>query len=416
MRRLRRGPTSGGSRAIPLVSESAVRRPAGWLPGIEALRAVAAGVVVIHHSWSLGTQKRFPGYWAVQGFGSLGVNLFFLLSGYLLADYFWRAPAERPLGAFYVRRLLRIVPAYYVNVLLLVLFFVPHASVFSARGAKQVMANLTFTQYLWPGMSGSFNANGALWTLTIEMILYLAMPLLALAIGRWTWVAAAALAAIGVGWRVCLGVGGDAQFGVWFKDVPDFDRAIGSLYIGRQFVGFLPIFALGILVKRLAWSGRLDSLRRRLPPLRTPVLVLLLVPSTLWLVYIERASLYNRWIWFSLHDHVMVMLAVPALLYAAQPVIGPLARSMRVLTWLGERSYGLYLWHFPIILSIYGRGTLTSAPSTTYPVLRLVLIIGLSVLFAHVSYIAIERPAQGFGRRVVAWQSRGRVAAEGVLG
>jgi peptidoglycan/LPS O-acetylase OafA/YrhL len=384
------------------VSETTKQNPATWLPGIEALRAIAAGIVVIHHCWSLGTQPRFPAYWAVEGFGSLGVNVFFLLSGYLLPDYFWRPKGMRPLLPFYVRRIMRIVPAYYVNLVVLVLFFVPATSWFTRRGAKQIFANATFTHFWWPGTSSSFNANGALWTLTIEMALYLVMPLLALSIGRKPFLATGLFVLVGIGWRVMLGINGNTQFRLWFKSSPGFDRVVGSLFIGRQFFGFLPIFALGILIKRLDSQGRLTRLRLALPPLSLPALLLLLAPATVWLVFIERASVYSHWLWFSLHDHLMVVLAVPALILAAKPLPGAPSRPMSFFTWLGERSYGLYLWHFPIVLSLYARGSAMTPASTSHLLIRLIIIFALSMLFAHVSFVAIERPAQGFGRRIVA--------------
>jgi peptidoglycan/LPS O-acetylase OafA/YrhL len=390
------------------VSETAKQDPATWLPGIEALRAIAAGIVVIHHCWSLGTQPRFPAYWAVEGFGSLGVNVFFLLSGYLLPDYFWRPKGKRPLLPFYVRRIMRILPAYYVNLVVLILFFVPATSWFTSRGMKQILANATFTHFWWPGTSSSFNANGALWTLTIEMALYLVMPLLALAIGSKPFLATGLFVLAGIGWRVMLGINGDTQFQLWFKAIPGFDRAVGSLFIGRQFFGFLPIFALGILIKRLDSQGRLVRFRQALPPLSLTSLLIFLAPATLWLVFIERASMYRRWLWFSLHDHIMVVLAVPALLLAAKPLPGAPSGPMTFFRWLGERSYGLYLWHFPIILSLYARGSAMTPASTSHLLIRLVIIFALSILFAHVSFVAIERPAQVFGRRIVASLSERR--------
>jgi peptidoglycan/LPS O-acetylase OafA/YrhL len=392
------------------VSETTRQNPATWLPGIEALRAIAAGIVVIHHCWSLGTQPRFPAYWAVEGFGSLGVNVFFLLSGYLLPDYFWRPKGKRPLLPFYVRRIMRILPAYYVNLVVLILFFVPATSWFTSRGAKQILANATFTHFWWPGTSSSFNANGALWTLTIEMALYLVMPLLALAIGRKPFLATGLFVLLGIGWRVMLGINGNTQFRLWFRSSPGFDRAVGSLFIGRQFFGFLPIFALGILIKRLDGLGRLKRIRHALPPLSVPALFLLLLPATIWLVFIERASMYSHWLWFSLHDHVMVALAAPALILAAKPLVSAPSRSMNFLRWLGERSYGLYLWHFPIVLSLYGRGSAMTPAITSHLPIRLITIFALSMLFAHVSFVAIERPAQGFGRRIVASLSASRTS------
>jgi peptidoglycan/LPS O-acetylase OafA/YrhL len=114
----------------------------------------------------------------------------------------------------------------------------------------------------------------------------------------------------------------------------------------------------------------------------------------------DRSVDYHRWIWFTGWDFVACILAAPALLYAARPVIGrglgPVYRSMR---WLGQRSYGLYLWHFPIILSLYGRGPLERAPDLRAWGIKVPAILALSLLAASASWRAVERPAQEFARR-----------------
>jgi len=92
------------------VAADAAPRPT-WLPSIEVLRGIAALTVVFHHSWSLSTMPHFTGYKIVEGWGNWGVDLFFVLSGYLLAEFFWRPRARGLVGSFYVRRIFRIAPA-----------------------------------------------------------------------------------------------------------------------------------------------------------------------------------------------------------------------------------------------------------------------------------------------------------------
>jgi peptidoglycan/LPS O-acetylase OafA/YrhL len=199
---------------------------AGWLPGIEALRGLAAAVVVFHHLWSLSDQPRFRFYWLVEGAGSFGVNLFFLLSGFLLADYFWKSRGSWSLRTFYIRRVCRIFPAYLVNVGVLFLFFAPHDALFSGPGIRQALANLSFTHYLFPGTSSSLNVNGALWTLTIEIGLYLVMPILALAFLRRPLLAFLGFSALGVAWRL-FDARSNFLFDHYFSAYPGFDPGVG---------------------------------------------------------------------------------------------------------------------------------------------------------------------------------------------
>lgn len=379
------------------------RTAGGFLPGIEVLRGLAAVAVVFHHSWSLSTEPHFFGYRIIEGFGEWGVDLFFFLSGFLLAEYFWHRERHPSVRSFYVRRFFRIAPAYYVNMVILFLLLAEHSLLFSPQGLRQTIANLSFTQYLTPGTSSSLNVNGAMWTLTIEMMLYLFMPLMALLMLRRPWGTVGTLVGVGLAWRLYVarlatGTGVERlAFGA-HNTVPE---GISRLFLQRQFIGILPLFALGMGLRWLMINGRLP--RWALAPVRRPrlgVLVLLLVPSVLALEFVERGLNYQHWIWFSLYDLVLCVLMMPALLYAARPVLGQLSRAMRPALWVGERSYGLYLWHFPVILLVYGRGALVHPPHLSYIWVRLPVIFVVSLILAAVSYAFIEHPAREFGRRL----------------
>jgi peptidoglycan/LPS O-acetylase OafA/YrhL len=368
-----------------------------FLPGIEVLRGVAAGTVVVHHMWSLGNRPQFRFDFILEGFGGWGVNLFFLLSGYLLADHFWRGQGAQ-LKPFYVRRFMRIGPAYYVNIGLLFLFFASHSFIFTRDGLRQVLANATFVHYLRPETASSANVNGALWTLSNEFVLYLVMPVLALAVLRWSYKAVIAFIALGMGYRLWSARWGDGLLNWYFPNGAD--RFNAELYMIRQFPGLLPIFALGI---GLRWWQRSDTRPaayfRTRARFRPGVLILLLLPSVLFLQEVVRSSNYLHWVWFTSYDFVMVVLLAPALIYAARPHEGASSRVSRPLQWLGERSYGLYLWHFPIILAVYGMGPFLFPADTSGIAYKVTLIVVLSLLFAHLSFVLVERPAQGVAKR-----------------
>lgn len=386
-------------------------RSGGWLPGIEALRAIAALSVVLHHCWSLSTQPRFTGYQIVEGFGGWGVGLFFLLSGYLLGEWFWRPPGTGHTRSFFLRRFFRIAPAYYVNVAILFLFFAVHAQVFSAQGVKQIAANATFTQYLFPTTASNLNVNGALWTLTIEMLLYLCMPVMALAVKWRPYLATAVMAAIGFAWILWIALAGEWIMDLYFGPERLSDPT-ARLFLARQFPGQLPLFAVGLLCRWLVVNGRLPVSWVRRDRVRLGVVALLLVPSVLWLFTVERSSDYQRWIWFTFWNFVLVLLFVPVLLYASSP--GPVVgRPMRISQWLGERSYGIYLWHFPIILTVYAIGPGLNPPPDTYMAARVVLVVVVAVVAGAVSFAAVEDPARRFGSGVTGRLLGGPASAMG---
>jgi peptidoglycan/LPS O-acetylase OafA/YrhL len=381
------------------VPAAAPARPSNWLPGLECLRGIAALTVVVHHSWGLSTRTQFPGWQIVEGFGTWGVDLFFLLSGYLLGEWFWTERRHGRLRAFWVRRVFRIVPAYYASVVVLFAFFADHAQLFSHQGFKQVIANLTFTHYLFPGTSSSLNVDGAWWTLTIEMILYLLIPIMALSMKKRPVVASSTMVAIGVGYVLWVALAGEWLQRFMFGSL-DGDTPVQRLFLARQFPGQLPLFAIGLLLRWAVVNGKIPSW---LIGTRSGLfgLVVRLLPSVAWLFFIERASNYTHWVWFAFFPLVLAALFVPVILYASAPMdrsaIDP---ATKVGVWFGLRSYGIYLWHFPLILTVLGRGPGINPPDTTHLWLRLAVIYVGAIVFGAVSYAAIEEPARRYGKRL----------------
>jgi peptidoglycan/LPS O-acetylase OafA/YrhL len=397
-------PTDNASR--PLAGTTA------WLPGIDVLRGIAAGAVVVAHAFALGELPGVPGNpMMLHGLGSWGVGMFFVLSGYLLCDYFWRPRTQRSLKVFWVRRIFRVAPAYYVQVALLFLFFASPVLLMSGVGLRQVLAQLTFTHFFHPSTTPSFNVNGALWTLSIEAMLYLAMPLLALAVG-WPAVrgrrallapmaAVAALIAVSIGYRLFVAYHGAGLQSLYFGDIAPEAAPNARFYLSRQFPGWLGLFAMGIGLRWLVHQRHLPDALLRPTRHRVSTFGLLLLPSLAWLAVTERSAMYTHPFLFATFDVVLGALLLPALLYAARPSsTDEGTATIRAGVWLGDRSYGLYLWHFPVILVIFERGSAMLPPDNSHPLIRLALVGLVALTLAAVSYRFIELPAREYGRRL----------------
>lgn len=278
------------------------RSSVGRVPELDALRGLAALAVLAFHLYP----DAFPVGWA-------GVDVFFVLSGYLVTRVFVRdRAAGRGLGQFWVRRAARVWPAYYF--LLLVIW----AGTSAGRAATGWPYLLTFTQGVHdyaPGVlpvGTSPPAVGHLWTLSLEQQFYLVWPLVLLAAGRRAAWAAAAVVTLSVLARA----GG----------VPNY------LLLGR-----CDGFALG---GWLALAGLGAS-----PALAVGGLVGVAAIAT--------------------GHHVDVFL-VSAVLSAG--AVGLLARSTgraavapmrwRPVRYLGTISYGVYLYQYPVmyVLRMYGLG------------------------------------------------------------
>jgi peptidoglycan/LPS O-acetylase OafA/YrhL len=151
-------------------------------PGLDLLRAGAIVLVVLYHAGLFGFALPHD----LQRFGWVGVDLFFVLSGYLIAGQLLSALAHGKspnIGRFYWRRALRILPAFLVIVA--ICFFLPQLREYP--NMPPVWKFLTFTQNL--GLRGGTTFSHA-WSLCIESQFYLLLPFVLLALvqlrrGHW---------------------------------------------------------------------------------------------------------------------------------------------------------------------------------------------------------------------------------------
>lgn len=283
-----------------------------YRPELTGLRAVAVAVVVAQH-W---LQPGFP-------LGEVGPSLFFVLSGYLMSGIIWKEGIHpgagrgwgRRLGIFYLRRALRILPAYYAALLgcaLLPLAAVrAHPVWFLLPGANL----LIYHSRGWPDGVGHF------WTIAVEMQFYLLWPWVLGLIGRRPrWLLALAVSA--------------ALF-----------RLLWASYAGSNMVHLLlpvsfDVFALGALL-RLAegrpWLGRLAQGRYVALAWAGWVLLRLLPAVGGW------ATAQASWLAGT------EFLTVGWLLLPARPG-RQLGLGHPLLHWVGQRSYAMYLFHLPLLI------------------------------------------------------------------
>jgi acetyltransferase len=359
----------------------------GFLPAVEGMRACAAmGVVVTHVAFQTGHSSGVTG--RLFGRFDLAVAVFFALSGFLL----WRghAAAARDLGSrprtgHYLRsRVVRIMPAYLVAVVV-ILCLLPesdHASL------TVWLANLTLTQIYVPlTLTGGLTQ---MWSLSVEVSFYLALPIMALLARR-----------IPVGARVP-SIAALAGLSWAWGSVPlaHADSGINPLNWPPAFFSW---FAAGMLLAEWTYSG--IGLPHRLARRR----VLMAVVAVL--AYLVAASplagpeglVPGTATQFAVKTAVG---SVVAFALVAPLVLDRLDTPHRVLgttgmVTLGRWSYGLFVWHlaalamvFPVLGTFQFTGRMPA-------VLVFTLIFGWAI--AAVSYALVESPCREALRR---WEKR----------
>ena len=171
--------------------------PTTRMPGLDTLRAIAIAWVLLFHSYLVGGLG--DGYGVLQWSGWMGVDLFFVLSGYLIGTQVLRS-LERTgtidFAAFYQRRFIRILPAFFVVLALYKLW----PAWPEAKGMQPLWQFLTFTFNLQYDNDDNY-AFSHVWSLCVEEHFYLVFPFLAFALARkpaaWKFATVAAVVVIG---------------------------------------------------------------------------------------------------------------------------------------------------------------------------------------------------------------------------
>ncbi|SES28585.1 Peptidoglycan/LPS O-acetylase OafA/YrhL, contains acyltransferase and SGNH-hydrolase domains [Pedococcus cremeus] len=178
MKNLSEGETTTSGAAAALVPAKSVptRARAGRLRVLDGLRLFAALSVLAFHftardsyAWGMSPWEKFPQLSRVTQYGELGVNLFFVISGFVILMTAWGRSVE----SFSISRVTRLFPAYWVSVAataLLLIFVVPDSGV----DVWEAIANLTMMQ----DAIDIRHVDGVYWTLWVELRFYLLMGLL----------------------------------------------------------------------------------------------------------------------------------------------------------------------------------------------------------------------------------------------
>ena len=380
-------------------------------PLFDSLRAIAAlSVFAFHLPVALRMSSTDP-LWPYLLVLNSGVAVFFLISGFLLYRPFARAryASERPPGlrSYAERRVLRIVPAYWVALPIVVLLIGKSGEaanalpVFTAHG---VLAYFGFLQaYDSQTLLGGISAA---WTLCVEAAFYAFLPLWALLLRRFRssstrsflrseLLGLTALFAIGATWSSVAA----ANTTLTPALLLDVTQIKPWLYV---LPAFLDQFALGmglavlsvVLAERSHQPAAVRAIDRApwLPILAAAIAFFLLAHVTRWF-----HTFAGRFI--ATHE-LQAVFAVCLLLPA---VFGDVSRGVvrrvlgsRVVLWVGLVSYGLYLWHAAIISKLSRWGALDSLGSFGF----IAAALGLSLLAAAVSFYAVERYGLRLSRRL----------------
>lgn len=368
---------------------------------IEQLRAIAICLVLVAHVILLSPfiYERVVPLFQYASFG-VGVDLFFCISGYVVAaaycDYFDRYrgreqfwPAAR---AFWLRRCYRLLPSawLWVMISLICAVYFNRSGVFMSveQNLKSALAIFSFTANI-AHMYGWLAPNNVYWSLALEEQFYVLLPLFLLVVSGRRARIFALLLLIAVQFPMARNPFGDLT-----------SQYLASFRIDG--------FAWGILIfmfSRSAWFRRLEPRILKYKPLA--------LIATLVLLYLLVAVPALLFSW-SINMGLLAMIAA-ALVWLASYGEGYLFgyRGLtRLMTWLGARSYGIYLIHLPVFHITHEAATrYLQATAQEYSVAVVPFLLAfagaLIIFLAELNFRYIEEPL----RRIGSERARCKLAA-----
>ncbi len=371
-----------------------------YLPALDGVRACAVVAVMMFHG----------GIPHMDG-GFLGVDAFFVLSGFLITSLLigeWRQALTIKLGSFWARRARRLLPA----LLLMMLFVAFFASVIVPKGTYGALRLDALSTLLYVSNwhfilvnSNYFNETAAsspllhTWSLAVEEQFYVIWPLVVLGVMHFTRSLRALFA------LCCAAAVASAT---WMYVLYDGGLNTNRAYLGTDtrsqclFIGCALAVGLVLLAQRSHEEGRLAKGELWRPAGRTGVaicgvigLVGALAAVALWVGTTSNSSFPYQGGFFLLGLSVggVILAAV-----AAPRSIVPRVLSLSPIRYVGRISYGLYIWHWPIFIWLdHAR---TGLVGYQLFAVRVLVTFGVSVVSFHL----VERPIR-MGTFVRTWRA-----------
>jgi peptidoglycan/LPS O-acetylase OafA/YrhL len=367
-----------------------------YRPGLDGLRAIAVASVFLYHA-------RID--WLPGGF--LGVDLFFVLSGYLITSLLlveWEARNQIDLRRFWLRRGRRLLPALVVVVLASLILAAIFARGDLARTRSDVVSSLLYyanwhqiiANHSYFNLMGNPSLLQHTWSLGVEEQFYIVWPLLLVP----------GLVLVGRKMLPMIVIAGIAASAALMWILYTNPSNPSRVYYGTDTRAFLLL--MGILLA-LVWP-RIEEFGRRALPLLELLGIAALVGSVLLFLQMHdfNPTLYQGGDLAAAFCFTVLIAAVAHRSTGIGQALG-----IAPLRWIGERSYGIYLWHWPIILLVAG---VNARPNAGVVVGEAAIVVAAAAL----SYRYIEQPIRT--RSLQRWLSqysrrfRYEVVGAGALG
>ena len=356
-----------------------------YLPSVDSLRALAVLAVIIYHV----DVNYLPG-------GFLGVDLFFVLSGYLISSLIikeYRKTGSLNLYNFYIRRARRLLPAVYFMITIGLVVMVLFNEVLLRKSHLDAIFGYIYSSNWWYifhklDYFDSFGAQSPfkhLWSLAIEEQFYMIFPLLFLLINRkkkskdGTYKLNKNFLYVVLGLILVSLIAHILLFDI---------NNISRIYFGTDTRAFsLLVGVVGAILYPM------EKLLAKVTPQQNIMysVVSLVSIATLITVMIYTSE-YNTWLYRGGFLLVAILGLIVIISSGKQHTLMSKLLSFKPIVFIGKISYSLYLWHFPILVLTTPVSEIGN-PNIFFVISRIVLTFAVAI----VSYVFVETPIRKLG-------------------
>ena len=324
---------------------------------INFLRLFLAYMVVFFHSAELsGSSYPFSKFFD----GEIAVYGFFIISGFLIIRSYWSSPS---LKDYYIRRSKRLLPAYFIVVIGCIVFLSYYSSLStsdyfkSSQTIKYFFSNIIFLNFLQPSLPGVFAenrlqaVNGSLWTIKVEVCFYVILPIIGHLMSK-----------LKTKFRMNLLLCFLYVFGLAYKFLclHIAEKSGNKIFVelSRQLPGAIQYFAVGIFC-----AVNYELIRKYEKYLVVPAIIIVAIYYAL-----------GNWYLLPIGLGVIVM------------YIGFNFKRLNGIGKIGDYSYGVYIFHFPIIQILTSLGYFKLNKDVT-----LLVVLGLVFSISYLSWHFLEK-------------------------
>lgn len=361
-------------------------KKASYLPSIDSLRAIAVISVIIYHI----DVNYLSG-------GFLGVDLFFVLSGYLISSLIikdYRQTGSLNLWNFYIRRGRRLLPAVYFMITVVLIVMVVFNKYLLEKSHLDGLFGYIYTSNWWYifhklNYFDSFGAQSPfkhLWSLAIEEQFYMFFPLLFLVFNNGKLVKGQKFFRLNRNFKyIVLGLIGISLFiHIYLFDINNINR----IYFGTDTRAFSLL--VGVMGALLYPMGRLSRSESKETSIKYSIASILSIISFIVLMWFT--SEYDSWLYHGGFLLVAVLALIVIITSGKQNTLMSKILSIKPLVYIGKISYSLYLWHFPILVLTTPVEEIGNT-NLIYALARVLLIF----IVASFSYYFVETPIRKLG-------------------